>query len=316
MGNSGSKESDPNLVVIHSFPLDPDSDFCMCPVICPGKQAMFHPPENFPRHLAQFVPNEDADKMLRQINKILRRTAYPEKQCGPLACFSLILTGLFFLPLLLLLTSRNSSTNSDENYSRNANISNSMEEWTKGNLAWLIPCCFWPFVLYFVLMMCMSCKRERSIKRFILNWNKAQGNGVFLSIGGVGKTLRGNSVGHEDGGKYRHFDLAVVDRRSRLMRGYLHVIVNFQARADWCQQNGVPFVPPVTKNQQQTAFQQQPVPYSPAGFQVPEGYALVPTGYSLVPHSQDVPQSQDVLQSKNVPQTQDVPPSYHEAKKM
>ena len=116
--------------------------------------------------------------------------------------------------------------------------------------------------------------------------------------------------------------MATWDPKSLLVRGYLHVFVNYQERANWCQRNGVPFVPPVPMHQQtieqQIAPQGQfsappagyPAPAPPAGYQVPAGFALVP-----VPN-QPTPEFQVPAGYALVPQSQDVPPSYSEANKM
>ena len=135
--------------------------------------------------------------------------------------------------------------------------------------------------------------------------------GVFLSLGGDG-TVRGVPVGCETGGTYENFQMATWDHESNLVRGYLHVFVNYQERANWCQRNGVPFVPPVPPQQQ--TIQQQIAPQSvPVGFQIPAGFALVPENYQP-PQEYQVPAGYALV--PQVPQAQDSPPAYEEAKNM
>ena len=116
--------------------------------------------------------------------------------------------------------------------------------------------------------------------------------------------------------------MATWDPKSLLVRGYLHVFVNYQERANWCQRNGVPFVPPVPIHQQ--TMEQQIAPqgqYSapPAGYQAlapPTGYQ-VPAGFALVPvPNQPPPEFQVPAGYALVPQSQDLPPSYSQANKM
>ena len=95
--------------------------------------------------------------------------------------------------------------------------------------------------------------------------------------------------------------MATWDPKGRLIRGYLHVFVNYQKHYDWCQRNNEPFVPPVPPHQQ--SIDQQIASSSfqaPDNFQVPAGYTLVPqnptpppafqvpAGFKLVPQHYEV----------------------------
>ena len=180
---------------------------------------------------------------------------------------------------------------------------------------------FLPYIIYFGLMMYKKSERKSSLQMFLQEWNEKKGNGVYISLGGGGN-VRGVAVGSETGGTYENFCMATRDPKSLFVRGYLHVFVNYQERANWCQRNGVPFVPPVPMHQQtmeqQIAPQGQfpappagyPAPAPPAGYQVPAGFALVP-----VPN-QPPPEFQVPAGYALVPQSQDVPPSYSQANKM
>ena len=188
-----------------------------------------------------------------------------------------------------------------------------------------------PYTLYFGLMMYKKSERKSRLLTFVNEWNKIKSNGLHLSLGGGG-TMRGIAVGSETGGTYDNFYMTSWDPKSLLVRGYLHVFVNYQERANWCQQNGFPFVPPVAPNQQtmeQQIAQPGQVPVPPAGLQVPAGYALVPqhqqplpefqvpAGYALVPqHQQPPPEFQVPAGYALVPQSQDLPPNYYQASKM
>ena len=72
-----SAPPDANDVLVQSFQLDADADDLSLPICCPGKQAMFHVPRNFSSHLSSFIPYEEGVKMIKEINQILLKTAFP-----------------------------------------------------------------------------------------------------------------------------------------------------------------------------------------------------------------------------------------------
>ena len=153
---------------------------------------------------------------------------------------------------------------------------------------------------------------EKNLLNFVQEWNEKKNDGVFISLGGGGKVRR-VTVGSDTGGNYENFYMATLDPKSLLVRGYLHVFVNYQERFNWCQQNNIAFVPPVPPHQQTMAQQiapQSQVPTVPVGFQVPAGYALVPENYQP-PQEFQVPPGYAL-----VPQQQDLPPDYNTASKM
>ena len=157
-----------------------------------------------------------------------------------------------------------------------------------------------PMFIYVFLRCCLQSTRKSMLLNYVNRWNRRIANGVFLVLGGEGRTQRGMVIGSEGGGDYGAFYYATWDAKGILVRGFLHVFVHYSCRADWCQKNGVPFVPPVPVNQQTMEHQlggtatQNP---HLTGFQAPAGYSLVPQeyrvpdGYRLVPISQDLPPS-------------------------
>merc|ERR1711874_270588 len=285
---------DSNDVLVHSFQLDADTDYCSMPICCPRKQAMFHTPRNFSAHLSHFLPYQDGVKMIEEINAILRSTAFPNRQCNP---FFLICMLISFLSLPFFMTPFM------------VNVGDSFEP--TSILGIIIPM-FVPYIIYFVLMFYKKSSRKNGLLGFVADWNNRKNDGVFLSLGGGGN-VRGVAVGSETGGNYENFYMATWDPKSLLVRGYLHVFVNYQVRSAWCQQNNIAFIPPVPPHQQTMAQQIAPQTQGlavPAGFQVPAGYALVPENYQP-PQQFQVPPGYAL-----VPQTQDLPPDYSTASKM
>jgi len=292
MGNSYSSAPPPdsNDVLVQSFQLDADTDYCSLPICCPGKQAMFHVPRNFSAHLTNFISNQEATKMIEDINKILQETAFPNRQCN-----------IFFLLCML-------ASFLSVGFSTGIGLGLGLGLGMAGMMIGL----FFPYVIYFGLMMYKKSQRKSRLVTYIREWNESRKNGVFISLGGGG-TVRGVAVGSETGGTYDNFYMATWDPKSLLVRGYLHIFVNYQERANWCHQNGVPFIPPVPPHQQTVQQQIAPqyvVPPQQTGFQVPPGFQLVPEapqpppefqvppGYALVPISQE-----------------DQPPNYDQATK-
>ena len=231
--------------------------------------------------------------MIEEINKILRETAFPNRQCNLLMLLCIILSFTSPFPSLFYLFS---------------------PEPGKGSVSLgpLFAGMFLPYVLYFSLMIYKKISRKSNLLNFVQNWNKKQNTGVFISLGGGGN-VRGMAVGSETGGTYEHFHMATWDPKSLLIRGYLHLFVNYQERANWCQRNGVPFIPPVPPHQQ--TMEQQIAPQTqdltvPSGYQIPAGFALVPQNYQP-PQNIQVPAGYAL-----VPQAQDLPPDYDQARQM
>lgn len=298
MGNSRSSQPpDTNDILIQSFNLDADADYCSLPICYPGKQAMFHTPRNFSSHLSNFIPYEEGKKLIENINNILLDTAFPSKQCNP--CFLLCMVSSV---LFVFMFTGNTIASVGEEGDLGVFGKNIL------SIPLMMLSMFFPYFIYFGLFLYKKSARKSQLLAFVTEWNEEKSNGIFLSLGGGGN-VRGVNVGSETGGNYEHFYMATWDPKSLLVRGYLHVFVNYQDRANWCQRNGVPFVAPVPIHQQTTDHQiaQQvlapPAGFQavapPAGFQVPAGYALVPTqfqvpaGFALVPESQDMPPNYD-----------------------
>jgi len=311
-------------VCIHTFPLDADSDYCSCPPCCPGKEVMFHIPSNFSTHLDHFIPYEDGKKMLQSINRRLKWTGYPNRTynlyCIFMILFILVVFGIWgfiripqYSSLADSLVDDDDTDNKEHGKEYQDLVDSSTVEFIKTHEIVILVCSgVVPAVLYLLLICCMKSCRRSFVTGYIQKWNRRQNNGVFLSIGGEGMTRRGVAVGGgPTGGSYDAFYLATWDPKGYMFHGYLNVFVNYEARAEWCRDNRVMFVPPVPPHQQNQQQQQpagfQPPPHpgqSPNNFQVPEGYALVPQsqvhvpeGYVMVPKS-----------------TIDAPPSYEETK--
>jgi len=299
MGNSGSTAPpDSNDVLVHSFQLDADTDYCSLPICCPGKQAMFHPPKNFSSHLTTFIPHGEGVKMIEEINSILRATAFPNRQCN-----------LFFF--LCMLASFSSVGFFNIGLMRSIGFDDASDG-IVGSIGFMMAGLFLPYVLYFGLMIYKKVSRKTKLLSYVQEWNEKKNNGVFISLGGGGN-VRGVAVGSETGGNYENFYMATWDPKSLLVRGYLHVFVNYQERANWCQQSNVPFVAPVPPHQQTMLQQIAPQAQAsaiPAEFQVPAGYALVAENYQP-PQEFQVPAGYAL-----VPMTQDLPPNYDQANKM
>ena len=245
--------------------------------------------------------------MIEEINKILRETAFPNKQCNP----------FFILCMLLSFLSVGAST---ANTISGINVDFSQEQSEEraesnpilSSMMFLMIGLMLPYIIYFGLMMYKKSQRKSRLITFVREWHEMKSNGVFISLGGGG-TVRGVVLGSETGGTYENFYMATWDPKSLLVRGYLHVFVNYQERASWCQQNCIPFIPPVPTHQQtmeQQIAQQGQVPAVPPGFQIPAGYALVPQNQQPPPEFQ-VPAGYAL-----VPQSQDLPPNYYQASKM
>jgi len=252
---------------------------------------MFHIPKNFSSHLSNFLSYEDGVKAIKEINQILRDTGIGRKQCN----------------LLLIICMAFSFLSVPINTSHL--MLGGVNEGMGLSIGALMVFMFVPYAVYFSLFIYTKIARKNKLLDFIHTWNEKRNNGVFLSLGGSG-TVRGVSIGSDTGGTYEHFYMATWDPKSLMVRGFLHIFVNYQERAEWCQRNGIPFVPPIPPHQQTVAQQIAPqAPQDPQGFQPPAGYALVPqnqipppafqvpAGYVLVPENHNMP-----------------PPSYEDSK--
>jgi len=239
--------------------------------------------------------------MIEEINAILRSTAFPNRQCNLFFIICMLLTFPCMAQPFSSIVSLGTDGDADT---------------IPFSLAWMIGGIFMPYIFYFGLMLYKKSSRKRSLLNYVRKWNETKNDGVFLSLGGGG-TVRGVAVGSDTGGTYENFYMATWDPKSLLVRGYLHVFVNYQERYNWCQTNNITFVPPVPPHQQTMAQQiapqpQSQVPMVPVGFQVPAGYALVPQNYQP-PQEFQVPPGYALVPQA---QQQDLPPDYHTASKM
>jgi len=261
-----SPEADPNNVLVHSFLLDAETDFFSLPICCPGKQAMFHIPQNYSTHLVSFIPAQDTTKMIEEINKILKKTSFPTRKFNPLILSCMLVSFLIiFFGVLSTFT--------------------------------VFVGVILPFVAYFSLMFYMMYTRKEKLLAYLKEWNEKRTDGVLICLGS------GETGSATVGTYFANFYIATWDHKSISMKGYLHVFVNYQKRSTWCNQNGVPFIPPVSDEQQiveqQIATQSFPLPQNrdqaPAGYVLvpqnpqPHSQFLVPPGYVLVPAPQDLP---------------------------
>merc|ERR1711915_1007705 len=172
--------------------------------------------------------------------------------------------------------------------------------------------------IYFCFQCVRKSERKRKLLKFLRFWNSKRNDGVFVALGGHGRTPRGVTIGTQNGADYNSFYLATWDPTGVLVQGFLHVIVNCEANADWCQRNGVRYISPVPFNQQAAidslqqsqARLQSPagytlVPEESAAFQVPEGFELVPVSENHLPEGFEL-----------VPVSENHLPTYEEAKQM
>jgi len=313
MESSRSPES--SDVLVHSFKLDANADTCSLPFCYPGKQAMFHVPTNLSSYLSTFISHKEATNLIEDINKILLETAFVNTKCNPSLIICIVIGFL-------------------GSYATYEVIKHHVSELTLYLMSTTV--FFLPYIFYFGLLKYQNSKRKERLISFINKWTKDKGNGVSLSLGGAG-TVGGVAVGSYTGcSTYEHFYSATRDPKSLLMKGYLHVIVNYEERSNWCQQSGLPFIAAVPLNQQTMEHQgQATVPPVPASYglttqlQVPVGYNLVPLptqppaehqvpdGYNLVPLPTQPPAQHKVPAGYNlIPHSQDLPPPYEEAKQM
>ena len=240
---------------------------------------MFHTPKKFSSHLNNYLPYQEGVKIINNLNKILRDTAFPNKAwnpffliCTSLSCFSIIFS------LYLLFTRSHDDTFSVGSF-----------------LGGICGGIVLPYLVYFVLMIYKKYSRKRCLLRFIDKWNKEQQDGVFISLGGGGTTARGVAVGSETGGTYEHFYMATCDHKGIFIRGYLHVFVNYPKYAHWCRITELPFIPP-NLHQQPVApqhHQQAEHDHAQEQHQLPPGHVLVAMG-------QDQNQTPDYNQTKQL----------------
>ena len=248
---------------------------------------MFHIPKNFSSHLSNFLSYEDGVKAMEEMNQILRATRIGRKKFNLLL---ILCTAFSFLSVPI-------------------NIAPIMGgEIIKGmgfSVGAFMGLMFVPYVVYTTLFMYTKIARKNKLLDFIRNWNENRNDGVFLSLGAGSGTVRSLSIGCENSRIYEYFYIATMatwDPKRLMVCGFLHVFVNYQKRAEWCQGNGMPFVPPIPPHQQSIAQQIAPqTSKGPQGFQPAAGYTLVPqnqmpppafqvpAGYVLVPENQSMP---------------------------
>lgn len=293
MGNSSSNPPpEGEEILIHSFLLDADFDTCQVPLICPRKNAMFHPPTGLNDNVQHFLSLAEAQTIVADLNKILHNTAFNPRVSNP--CFLLAVlisfgsSGIF-----------TSSMTSGINLAGNEEIENNLRgnEESKDDdsssigvsIGGLVLGLMLPYLCFFILVAITKSCRKRQLTNYVAEWNsRTRGNGVALSFGGGGTTPRGVTVGSEFGGTYHNFYMAMWDPKGLMFRGYLHVFVHTGVRQRWCSANGTYYVAPVPLGQ---AAPVQVVTYQP------------PPGYALVPMSE--------LQASGNPPT--APPSYEKA---
>jgi len=245
MGNSysGGSATDANEVLVHSFQLDTDHSMCSCPFLCAGRTAHFPVPRTFSSHLETFIPLAEGKQLLEDLNRILRSTHWSIKynQCGPI----MVMLCLMMLPFEAFMA---------VNLASLAMPNSASEPSFATNTVYSLALSVVPMVGYFILFIVQKRRRKSQLTGYVDNWNRSKANGVTLSFGGggtfVGKGGRTTQVGSQTGGNYETFYMSTWDWQGLMLKAYLHVIVHYQARYEWCQANGVQFVPPVSHDQQ------------------------------------------------------------------
>jgi len=311
MGNSSSNPPpEGEEILIHSFLLDADFDTCQVPLICPRKNAMFHPPTGLNENVQHFLSLAEAQKIIADLNKILHKTAFNPRVSNP--CFLLAVlislgsSGIFTSSMTSRMQTSMAAGNEEiENNWRilrgeepdrplngefeNRESKDESGSWIGVSIGGLVLGAMLPYLCFFILVAITKSCRKRQLTNYVAEWNsRTRGNGVALSFGGGGTTPRGVTVGSEFGGTYHNFYMAMWDPKGLMFRGYLHVFVHTGVRQRWCSANGTYYVAPVPLGQ---AAPVQVVTYQP------------PPGYALVPMSE--------LQASGNPPT--APPSYEKA---
>jgi len=279
MGNASSNPpSDGEEILIHSFLLDADFDTCQVPLICPRKNAMFHPPGGLNDNVQQFLTLAEAQKILADLNKILHNTAFNPRVSNPcfllavlisfgsIGMFTSSMTMTFSVGTMPGLDSWKGDENLEERWGgEKVNRDDSSSRIGLG-IGGLLFGGILPYLCFFVLVVITKSSRKRQLTNYVAEWN-SRGNGVKLSFGGGGTTPRGVTVGSEFGGTYDNFYMAMWDPKGLMFKGYLHVFVHTGERQRWCSSNGTYFVAPIPLGQ---------APVQVVAYQPPPGYALVP----------------------------------------
>lgn len=249
MGNASSHPpSDSAELLVHSFQLDADFDTCQLPWICPRRNAMFHPPSSLPPSVLEFLPLEEANHLLADLNRILQETGFNPGISNPCFLFAMFFSCVLCPGLVLPMIMRPLWDEGSEDHT----------------IPWIIVFLlflFLPYLPFFVLACHFRRARRRRLTGYIDQWNRS-GKGIKLSFGGGGTSTRGVTVGSEFGGTYDNFYMAQWDPKGLMFKGYLHVFVNTTERQLWCRNNGRSYAPPI--------------PLGQAAYVPPAGYALVP----------------------------------------
>jgi len=264
MGNTSSNPPpEREEILIHSFLLDADYDTCQLPLIFPRKNAMFQTPAVLDDNVQEFLRLEEAEKILADLNKILRLTAFNPTVFNP--CFLLAVVASYGI----LSLHHSSSDEKEVEYEwEELTVGEEEEEEEKEEeersktILWILP-----YLCFVVIVLVAKFCRKRKLTNYVAEWN-SRGNGVTLSFGGVGTTARGVTVGSEFGGTYDNFNMAMRDPKGHWFKGYLHVFVNTGERQHWCSANGTSYVAPIPLGEE--------APVQIVVYQPPPGYALVP----------------------------------------
>jgi len=273
MGNSSSnRPPEGEEVLVHSFLLDADFDACQVPLICPRKNAMFHPPTGLNDNVQHFLSLAEAQKILADLNKILHNTAFNPRVSNP--CFLLAVlislgSGGIFTPFMTSLNSWKGDDKLEERWGGETVTREDSGSSIGINIGGLLLGLFLPYLVFFLIVAITKSSRKRQLTNYVGDWNrKTAGNGVMLSFGGGGTTPRGVTVGSEFGGTYDNFYMAMWDPKGLMFRGYLHVFVHTGVRQQWCSSNNTYYVAPIPLG--------QAAPVQVVSYQPPPGYALVP----------------------------------------
>merc|ERR1712059_87980 len=171
--------------------------------ICRRRQAMFHPPTSLGPNTQQFLPFEEAKKILGDLNKILHKTGFNPRPNNP--CFCLIALATFATVPLFMIPILYQPINWDETpEEREERTKNKMGVGLK--MALSIAPMFGLWIFYFFLLCFFRHSRRSQLTGYVAQWNRSWSEkGVMLSFGGGGTTPRGVTVGSDEGGTYENF---------------------------------------------------------------------------------------------------------------
>ena len=163
-------------ILIHSFLLDADADTCQLPFICPRKtvrrqfgfysinyftqQAMFHPPGSLNENVQQFLSLAEAQKILSDLNKILRKTSFSPKPSNP--CLLLAFLASFGVAGLFTVFMATHEWKDSRNLGLYIQLS----------IFCFVVIMMLPFTCFLVLLCVSKSSRRKRMIGYVANWNR------------------------------------------------------------------------------------------------------------------------------------------------